>query len=285
MRWSREYASSWVRQCRVLLDRCGVLRPGVGRRRRDHVVHVDAGHALGVRRAELGGEDAAPVAALHAVALVPQVRHQRVERRGDARDAPAALARSAAEAEAGQGRDDEVELLAQRPEDPMELVDRARPAVEQQQRERVGRRAAHMPEVQVDAVDLVPEAGDRVELRLGRAPVVAVAPVLAELADRLDLRPVVPLRAGDRLGPARLPQPPPQVGQHGVGDLDAKGARHVLGIHGDRGAKGTRSSSPGWTTSADPAGTSCQRPGRSPSGSETTARASSEKCAKRSSPG
>jgi hypothetical protein len=45
---------------------------------------------------------------------------------------------------------------------------------------------------------------------------------------------------------------------------------------GVRGVNGMRSSSPGWTTIAVPAGTSCHKPGRSPSGSETTARASSE---------
>ena len=52
-----------------------------------------------------------------------------------------------------------------------------------------------------------------------------------------------------------------------------------------RGVNGTRSSSPGWTTIAVPAGSSCHRPGRSPSGSETTARASSENCWKRASSG
>ena len=159
-----------------------------------------------------------------AVALVAEHRHQRVERGGDPRHAPAALARLAAEPEPGQRGHDEVELLAQRPEQPVELVDRAGPAVDQQQREGVGGAPAHVPEVQVDAVDLAQEPGDRVELGLARAPVVAVAPVLAELADGVDLRAVVPLRAGDRLGPARARQALAQVGQDGVGDIDAEGA-------------------------------------------------------------
>ena len=54
------------------------------------------------------------------------------------------------------------------------------------------------------------------------------------------------------------------------------------GAQGDCGLKGTSRSSPGCTTTAVPGGISRHSPGRSTSGSETTTRASSEKCWKRS---
>jgi hypothetical protein len=71
-----------------------------------------------------------------------------VERRGDPGYAPPAFSGLAAKSEPWQGRHDEIERVARVPamgsrvaqwaEDLQELVDRARPAVHQHQRQRVG---------------------------------------------------------------------------------------------------------------------------------------------------
>ncbi len=55
-----------------------------------------------------------------------------------------------------------------------------------------------MPDVQVDAVDLAHEAGDAIERGLVPAPVVAVAPVFAELLDDVQNELLAPLSPAER---------------------------------------------------------------------------------------
>ena len=149
--------------------------------------------------AEARADDGAPVAALGTVALVAELGgHEVVEGVGYAGGAPAALLRFAAPAEAGDGGDDDVEGVGgvaavgggvgEGPDELEELKHRAGPAVREEQGMGVRPLAADVPVVDVDAVDLAEELGPGVERGLLGAPVVLVAPVVAELADVLRRR-------------------------------------------------------------------------------------------------
>ena len=164
------------------------LRPAV-RAEAQHV-EVDGPGVRAVVAAEPGGDHRAPVAALGEVGLVAQhLGHQGVEqpRRGPLADRPPGLR---GEAEAGQGRDDQVEgvgglaaeaagegqLLDRLPE----LVVRARPAVGDDQRPLAAGLADHMQEVEVEVLDPGGELRKAVEVGHRRAPVVGAGPVVAE---------------------------------------------------------------------------------------------------------
>ena len=90
-------------------------------------------------------DDRAPVAALRAVARVAEPAHQLDLGLRDARGIPAALVGRPGEAVAGHRRADDVEGVAGRrrerrvaaADDLLELDDRARPAVRDDERERV----------------------------------------------------------------------------------------------------------------------------------------------------
>src|SRR5262249_9031049 len=71
-----------------------------------------------------------------------------------------------------------------------------------------------------------------IQLALGRAPVVLLAPGVAEIAHVGEIRAVVPARALDLIGPARRGEPAAQVLPDGLvhADLEAL-ERGVLGGH------------------------------------------------------
>ena len=206
------------------------IRPGQRR------YQVDAGHVRPVLLAQQGADGSAPVAAGRPVPRVAQPRHQLRPRPGDPLHAPAGLAWLAAEPVAGQRRAHHVEgvtaviRIGQWPDDLRELHHRTGPAMGQDQRQRVRPRRADVGEDDADPVDLGLELRQRVQPRLGRPPVVAVRPVPAQVPQVGQRHPLGPV--GDGLGfrPARLEQPPPQVGQHGLGHLEQK--RLDLGSHG-----------------------------------------------------
>ncbi len=149
-------------------------------------------HVIRVAGADGRGDLGAPVAALGAVAGVAEPAHQLVPGVGDLLGPPARPAGLAAEAVAGQRRADHVESvrgvaavrrrIGERPDDLAELDDRARPAVRDDQRQRVLAGRADVQEVDVQAVDLGAELREAVQPGLGRPPVVAVQPVLAQFA-------------------------------------------------------------------------------------------------------
>jgi hypothetical protein len=112
--------------------------------------------------------------------------------------------------------------IGERPDHLQELHDRSWPAVGQHQRKRVGVRGAGVEEVDPEPVDLDPELRERVQARLGCAPVVLVCPVGAQLlqvAERDALRPVLDWLA---FRPAGAPEAVAQVVELGVGNLDAE---------------------------------------------------------------
>ncbi len=212
-------------------------------------VEVDARAVLGVRRPDPGRDLRTPVAALRAVAVVPEPRHQRDEGTGDPGDVPAARPRGLREAVARQRRRDDVErvlrLTAERlrgrepGDDVEELHDRARPPVGEEQRQRVGVLRSRVHEVDRLPVDRGAEVLELVEPGLLRAPVVVVAPGVDELAQVVDRDAVLPAGVLDLVRQARLFEPPPQVVQDGVVDLDVEALdavvhRHQLGLVGIR---------------------------------------------------
>jgi len=83
-------------------------------------------------------------------------------------------------------------------------------------------------QVDLQASDLGAELLELVQAGLVRAPVVAIAPVGDELSYVGEVRAVSPSRARHLVRKARARQPLPQIGEVGVGDVDAK----WLDVHG-----------------------------------------------------
>ena len=156
-------------------------------------IEVHADHSLRRQPADLGPDNGAGIAALHAEALVAQPAHQLDERLADADIVPPGFAGRAGKAEARQRRHHHVERvlrlaamrhrIGQRPDHVEELDDGARPAVDQQQRGSVFLGRLHMDEVDVLAVDLGGELRQRVDLSLGLAPVEAAQQPVHGAAD------------------------------------------------------------------------------------------------------
>src|SRR5690606_34093897 len=155
-------------------------------------VYADAAPAIA---AELGGDHRAPVTALGAVAFVAEPGHQLVPGDRDALHPPAGAGRFAGEPVAGQRRAHHVETaLGQRADHLGELHHRTRPAVGDEDRERIGRAAPLVDEMNVQTADFGDVVVELVECRLAGAPVVVVGPVLGQftgVGQRNALTPVV----------------------------------------------------------------------------------------------
>ena len=167
--------------------------------RRDRHVEVDARAVLGIERADPRRDLRAPVAALRAVARVPEARHQLDERACDARDVPAARRasgpRSRSRAATARSRGTRRRRAAVRlrvgeaRDDVEELDDRARPAVDEQQRERVRvRRSARGRSGSTGRRSSVRKCGSSLSRASCARQSYVVAPVLDELAQVVDRR-------------------------------------------------------------------------------------------------
>ena len=188
---------------------------------------------LGVDRGEPGRHHRAPVAALRAVAVVAEARHQLRPRLRDALHVPARLRRDARPAVARKRRRDDVEVFAERFDHVEELGDRARPAVRDDQRQRVRVVGAGVDEVDLLTVDVGEEVRPTVELRFLRPPVVLVLPRVAEVLEIREIGAVVPTTARDLVGPARAAQPFLEVVEHRFGYVDTEGP-DLVARHGRR---------------------------------------------------
>src|ERR687888_1947848 len=91
-------------------------------------------HPLRVARRQARADERAPVAALHAEALVAERRHELGEAVGDFLGAEARLARREGKRIAGQRRRDHGEMLSEQRYELEEFDDRARPAMRNEQR-------------------------------------------------------------------------------------------------------------------------------------------------------
>ena len=77
-----------------------------------------------------------------------------------------------------------------------------------------------MDEVDVDPVDISPGLVERVQPLLLRPPVVLVTPILDKALEIRQVRAVVPPCVRKLVRKACLCQPPFQVRQHGIGNLN-----------------------------------------------------------------
>ena len=175
-------------------------------------------------------DDRAPVAALDAVALVAEPRHELRVHLGDLLGAEPRRPRLVREPVAGHGRRHHVERVLGAPamgdgvgqgaDDLRELGDRAGPAVGDHEGQGVGLGRALVDEVDVEIADDGLELVERVEPLLLLAPVELVAPVGDELGDVVELGSVVPPGAVELIGQPRHLEAAVQVVEHLVGDRD-----------------------------------------------------------------
>lgn len=112
--------------------------------------------------------------------------------------------------------------VGQRPDYLQELHDGAGPAVGDDERPGAGHPRTDVQEVNAQAVDVGLELRDGIEPGLGGAPVVAVAPVLAQLADVGQRNALAPVVDGLGVGPACARQPLAQVVEVGLANVDAE---------------------------------------------------------------
>src|SRR3954468_177365 len=192
---------------RLLAGRWRILG---GWRERWH--EVDAGDVVWILLAQARTDARAPVAALGALALIAEPRHEPGPCARDPLDAPARLGRLVAPPVAWQGRHDTVEAgRGEQLECAEVLDDRAGPAVREHEGEGVRLRRTGVQEVDPETVDRRAELGDRIQSPLERTPVVAVCPVGAERLQLRERDTLVGLSL--RVRPAGGAQPAPKVVQ------------------------------------------------------------------------
>jgi hypothetical protein len=194
---------------------------------------VDASQPLGCLTAHRVSDEGAHVAALGDVAVIAEAVHQLGPGARHAAGVPADFGRFGGPAVAGQRWDDEVKRVlggaavrcrvGERADDPEQLDHRARPAVRDDQRQRVLVRRLDVDEVDGHPIDPRLELRQRVQSRLARAPVVIGRPVAGEFLDRRQLHALRPI--GDELlaGRAHRGDTPPKVSDRFVGHVDPEG--------------------------------------------------------------
>ena len=205
---------------------------------------MDAEQPLGCLAAHRVGDGGALVAALGDVAGVAEAAHQLRPGARDAAGVPADLGRLGGEAVTGQRGQHQVERVlggaavrgrvGQRADDLEHLDDRARPAVRDDQWQRVRVRRPDVDEVDVHPVDLGLELRQRVQPRFAPAPVVIGRPVAGEFLDRGQLHTLRAILDQFPGGPARRGDALPQVGQVFAGhvDLERADGQASCGGHG-----------------------------------------------------
>src|SRR5690606_13857259 len=180
-------------------------------------VEVDAGEALGVLPAEDGGDEGAPVAALRAEAPVAEdVGHQLGEEVGDLDDAEALLSRREGKRVAGKRWRDDGEVLGEKRDQLVELEDRARPAVREEERHRVRLLRRRVDEVQVDATQADLVLGEGIELLLPISPIETGLPVGDNVLEVREARAGGPRLERRLVGPARAGEALAKIGERGI---------------------------------------------------------------------
>nr|POE65110.1 hypothetical protein CFP56_34778 [Quercus suber] len=222
-----------VRPQRVLEREPRVLRPA-GRPAADVEVDVRSLARLRVQQRQRARDVEAPVAALRHVRVVPEAAHQPVRGFRVLVQGEAALRDALAEAEVRQRQHDDVEgrvgaavAGGERAQDGRAFEEAAGPAVDEEQRDRVGHGGLLVEEVDVNRaeaghVDGSGELGEGVEVGLGLAPVVAVLPVLSDALDICERCPEVPSGLVQFVRESRQGESLLQVLEAGVRDGDGE---------------------------------------------------------------
>ncbi len=197
----------------------------------------------------MGRHGDAPVAAVCDVARVAEAGHQLHPDLRHALGVVSPLARLVREAVSRHRRDHHVECIGRRRAvrdrigeraDHLGIfLDRAWPAVEQQQRRRARNLRAPMDEMNVEPIDVRLELLEFVQPPLLRAPVVLVAPVGHQALQVFEVGAVVPLRPRDLVSKPRPRQPLLEVRKRVVGHLNLEGHDGGgLGLGGGPGWRG-----------------------------------------------
>ena len=183
--------------------------------------------------AEPRRDGAAPVAPLGEIAAVSKdVGHEGGEHPGHPAGTPG-TGRPAREGKPRERRRDDVECVlgvasmtlrvGKRTDDIEELDDGSRPAVGDDQRQGVRVAALLVNEVDVDPVDRRREVGKAVDPGLLPPPVELVQPVRAQLLHVVEVGAVTPPAVVGHLVPGIVPDPPADVVEGLVRNLDAEG--------------------------------------------------------------
>ena len=178
---------------------------------------VDAHHARRLRQRHVRRHSGAEVAAVRAVALVPQPLHEPVPQPRDVDPVHSDLRRTRREGVARQRWHDEVEVVRKTVDEREHLGEGAGPPVREDQG-RLARALVH--EVHRDPVDLGHEVVVLVEPALLPAPVEPVCPVVGQVAQVAQIRSLAPRRPGSRFRPPRGAQPRPQVVENWLRHVD-----------------------------------------------------------------
>ena len=202
--------------------------------RRQHQIDVDADHPIRIGIAEPARDRGSPIATLRAETrkaehLLHQggdtIRHFR-----DAKPLLAGLKREPVSRQGGRHHREGIARIAtescrigQTRDDIEKLENRARPAVQQEQRHRVGADASHMQVMEIDAVEPDAELRERIQRGFLGPPVECVTPVFGELAKMADIGAVSPCSTGRRIGKAGAGKTVAEIGDVGVGDTKREG--------------------------------------------------------------
>ncbi len=193
-------------------------------------IEVQAGHVRRIVERRHPADHRSPVAALDTVAFVAQALHQRGDDGAHPLGREARLARLVREPVARQRHGHHVKRVGvaaavaggihEQIADLHELEKRSRPAVDQDDRHRVGRARSPVHEVDVEAVNPGLELRQLVEAALLRPPVVAIAPVGGQLPEIREVGAVVPARARQLIGKPGLCQALLEIAQDRVRHLN-----------------------------------------------------------------
>jgi hypothetical protein len=182
---------------------------------------VDPDHPIRLQQRHVRGYPGAEVAAVSSVPLVPQTLHQPVPQTGDERPVNACAPWALGEGVARQGRDHQVEPVAETLDQREQFDERAGPAVgEDQRRPTVG--CAMKDEMDAHAVHVGDTVLETVEPPLLAPPVEPVGPVLEQVTKVVQVNALRPWFPRRRVRPARVSNALPQILDNRVRDLDSE---------------------------------------------------------------
>ena len=127
--------------------------------------------------------------------------------------------------------------IGQRTDDLQLLDDRARPAMRDDERQRILVLRTHVDEMNVQPVDLGDELRQGVESRLDLAPIVIRRPIARELLHRRKLHALRRIRDGFPVGPSRGGDALGEVSSSSCGKLTVKGRIDIAGRRVQRPGK------------------------------------------------
>ncbi|MNN03438.1 hypothetical protein D3C81_1161260 [compost metagenome] len=178
---------------------------------------------------------------------ITQPLHQDIPRARGAVRPPAQFGGLAGKAIAGNRRNHDIERVirraaigrrvGQRANGLGELENRARPAVRQDDRQRVGVARADVDEMNIHPVDGRDELGQRIQLFLGLAPVILGSPIFDEFLHPRGLDALGFVAHGFLVRPARGGNPLAQIVELALGHMHLERTNTLVGARALRGSR------------------------------------------------